>query len=486
MKATLTYITIVCLAFLSTAQNSDFITTWQTTANNETITIPTFADETYNYTVDWGDGTTNSNLTAEASHTYTSAGTYDISITGLFPQIYFQAATQDNRDKIIDVKQWGNNSWGSMLYAFFNCSNIEVSATDAPDLTNVTNLYGMFRGATTFNQPINHWDVSNVTEMSEMFSSSSTFNQPLDNWDISNLQDMRAMFFGASSFNQPLDNWDVSNVHDLRGMFFGASSFNQPLNNWNVSNVQYISSMFDGASAFNQPLDSWDVSGVVSLAFLFRNARAFNQPLDSWDVNNIEYMNSMFDGASTFNQPLNSWDVGNVRFMTEMFDGATAFNQPLNNWNISSVTQMDNMLRRSYLSIENYDTTLQGWATLTNLQNNVTLGANNLNYCNGEAPRNLLINNFGWTIIDAGLDCSNLSINDESLRFATLYPNPATDYISISNSNTQDNYTIYNILGKKVNSDLLLPESKISVTHLEKGIYFLKLGNLKALRFVKN
>ena len=38
------------------------------------------------------------------------------------------------------------------------------------------------------------------------------FNQPLNKWNVSNVTDMSGMFLGATSFNQPLNNWNVSNV----------------------------------------------------------------------------------------------------------------------------------------------------------------------------------------------------------------------------------------------------------------------------------
>ena len=54
--------------------------------------------------------------------------------------------------------------------------------------------------------------------MGYMFSgevAAISFNQPLDNWNVSNVTDMRGMFNGASSFNQPLhapcyvvEQWD--------------------------------------------------------------------------------------------------------------------------------------------------------------------------------------------------------------------------------------------------------------------------------------
>src|SRR5690606_28212129 len=44
------------------APTDHFITTWETTTANESITIPTTGGG-YNYTVDWGDGGTDSGLT---------------------------------------------------------------------------------------------------------------------------------------------------------------------------------------------------------------------------------------------------------------------------------------------------------------------------------------------------------------------------------------------------------------------------------------
>ena len=72
----------------------------------------------------------------------------------------------------------------------------------------------------------------------------------ISNWDTSKVTNMRFMFKGATSFNQPLNNWDVSNVTDMWALFMNASSFNQPLNNWNVSKVTNMAGMFGGATSF--------------------------------------------------------------------------------------------------------------------------------------------------------------------------------------------------------------------------------------------
>ena len=66
---------------------------------------------------------------------------------------------------------------------------------------------------------------------------------------------------------------------------------------------------------------------------------------------------------------------------------------------------MDEMFYGTTLSTDNYDALLNGWSTLT-LQPNVTFSGGNSHYCHAETARQNIINNFGWTITDGGLDCS--------------------------------------------------------------------------------
>ncbi len=74
-------------------QNGAFITTWEVNAG-ESITIPINSSYNYDFTVDWGDGSTtavatNNPSNADLIHTYTSTDTYTVTITGTFPAIYF-------------------------------------------------------------------------------------------------------------------------------------------------------------------------------------------------------------------------------------------------------------------------------------------------------------------------------------------------------------------------------------------------------------
>ena len=227
----------------------------------------------------------------------------------------------------------------SLAYAFYQFDDLEY--VNIKDTSNVTDMSGMFKGATIFDQAIGDWNTSNVTDMREMFEGAKSFNQPIGNWDTSNVTDMGGMFLAATSFNQPIGNWNTSRVTDMRRMFSCAESFNQPIGNWDISRVTDMSEMFNGAESFNQPIGDWDTSNVTNMRAMFYGANLFNQPIGNWDTSNVTDMSGMFHGAKSFNQPIGDWDTSNVTNMNGMFYEASSFNQPIGDWDTSNVTNKE-------------------------------------------------------------------------------------------------------------------------------------------------
>ncbi|MBC6401218.1 MAG: BspA family leucine-rich repeat surface protein, partial [Ekhidna sp.] len=242
---------------------SPFITTWETTEANESITIPTYLGR-YNYTVDWGDNTTDDNIyTASATHTYADPGIHTVTVRGDFSHIRF-GLNETLAKKIRTIEKWGDNRWTSMESAFAGCKNLTINAKDAPNLSRVKDMSSMFSGS-SFTADLSKWDVSNVTDMSFMFYGSS-FTGELSNWDVSNVTNMALMFFGTS-FTGDLSKWDVSSVTSMFGMFEG-SSFNQDISDWNVSGVTGMTRMFREAG-FNRDISDWDISSVTNMTNMF-------------------------------------------------------------------------------------------------------------------------------------------------------------------------------------------------------------------------
>ena len=251
------------------------------TSGNNQFTIPT-TGVGYDYTVETSDQLL-TNQTGNVTLEWASAGTHWVRITGDFPRIYFN--NQLDRQKLLEVSNWGDIEWSSMDSAFQGCSNFNITATAVPDLSNVTNMELMFQSASSFNSDISSWDVSNVTNMSRMFFSASSFNSDISGWDVSNVTNMELMFMSASSFNSDISSWDVSNVTSMGFMFRSASSFNSDISGWDVSNVTNMSNMFRAASSFNRDLSYWCVEQIASEPTDFDlGANSWVLPRPNWGV----------------------------------------------------------------------------------------------------------------------------------------------------------------------------------------------------------
>jgi surface protein len=356
--------------------NNNFVTRWNlsTAGSGPTqIRFGVTTTGTVNYT--WqqvgGVGATGSGTFTGAGGTATIVGlplgaTIDLSIE---PTNFRAFTIFDGTDKsrLIDVKQWGTAVWTSMQCAFWGCDKLNITATDMPILTGVTDMSGMFvscfilngptninswntasvtnmramfANAYAFNQNIGSWNTENVTTMNSMFSYASAFNQNIDSWNTSVVTDMSGMFFIATAFNQNIGTWNTIKVTNMYRMFYGASTFNQNIGSWNTSSVTNMSEMFVACSNFNQNIGAWNTAKVTDMTSMFERASAFNQNIGSWNTAAVVYMNYMFAYASAFNQNIGTWNTVSVREMGEMFNGAITFNQDIGSWNTVAVINM--------------------------------------------------------------------------------------------------------------------------------------------------
>ncbi len=246
------------------AQDEPFITIWASdttgASDDDQITIP---GEGEDYDIAWTEveeingewqevtGGNSGNDTGTDEHTVDlgEPGTYRVEISGDFTRIHFEG--EGDKRKILDVDQWGDIEWATMEQAFQGAANIDVSADDAPDLSEVTVISSMFWDAKTMNGSIGHWDTGNITDMRAMFAGADSFNQDIGDWDTGNVTDMFAMFSGANSFNQYIGEWETGQVTNMSQMFNSTDSFNQDISGWNTENVENMSHMFFNTDSFN-------------------------------------------------------------------------------------------------------------------------------------------------------------------------------------------------------------------------------------------
>lgn len=346
----------------------DFISTWKTdnisTGSTDTnqIKLPLSVNGVYNFTVYWGDGTSNLITTynqAETTHTYAAIGTYQIKIVGSIRGFTF--SNTGDRLKILSIQNWGKLQFttaSTTVGAFFGCANLTLTdVKDVPDLpgSHALCLESMLRGCTSLTtiKNLDKWNIINQTNMTYLFHSSTNFNDPgMSSWNTSNVTVMQGVFLGTK-FNYPLP-WNTSKVTNFSLIFNDAVNFNQNLNSWDVSKATTFASMFEGATNFNNGLGygvsgsmPWiiNTSASVTMSLMFYNAVGFNQNISTWNVSRVTSFNTMFANCAKFNQPLQNWTINTTApvNMGDMFEDCDEFNQNLNSWNTSRVTDMSSM-----------------------------------------------------------------------------------------------------------------------------------------------
>ena len=107
------------------------------------------------------------------------------------------------------------------------------------------------------------------------------FNADLSNWNVSNVTDMFGMFGACSVFNQDLSSWNVSNVTDMRLMFLDCSVFNQDLSNWSFTTTPEHADWCTGAPICNDQT-KWPPQLRTGTGYMFLDCSVFNQDLSSW------------------------------------------------------------------------------------------------------------------------------------------------------------------------------------------------------------
>jgi surface protein len=343
--------------------NLDFVSTWDTTkagSASDTVVLPLLSGGTYSGTIDWGDGSTSVLSYANRTHTYASSGVKVITISGQIDGWRFNNA--GDKAKITDISNWGTLNITTNS-AFFGCSNLDVSATDAPVIS-TTDLIGTFKSCTSLTEPdLNSWDVSSVTLFGNYQS---------------------GVFFGASNANPKIELWDVSSGTSFRDMFW-FTQFNRDISNWNISSATglALSGMF-AFTPFNQPIQNWTLPPAVT----------------SLGENN----QGMFHQNSSFNQPIGVWNTSSIIKMRQVFQNATSFDQDLSNWQIAQVTDFYSVMIGVTLSTANYDALLIAWDSQGAMSYSGTVNFGGSKYTAGgaaEAARTSLISKWGG-IIDGG------------------------------------------------------------------------------------
>ena len=231
-----------------------------TSATNE-FTIP-ITGTGYAYDIETSDGQSITGLTSGTTITFPTAGTYDIFITGSFPQCYFN--NSGDAQKLLDIKNFGIYALGStsQINAFYGCSNMIITATDIGHFENVNNFnLAWYNCSSLTSFPL--LDTSSGTSFFQAWRNCSSLTSfPLIN--TSSGTTFNRAWIGCSSLTTfPL--LDTSNAIDFSLTWNNCSSLTTfPANAFDTNIATNYSNSFLTTNLTTQSIDDILVSLVAS------------------------------------------------------------------------------------------------------------------------------------------------------------------------------------------------------------------------------
>jgi surface protein len=404
-------IPMVSIALGGGASPAPFIFDAITTADAEVFQMPFRTTSTVNAEVDWGDGTSDTvTSSAEAVHTYATAGTHTITVTGTINGWSYYFANQDGVS--VDKDQMGNVSqWGSFLVdedvTFYQCTNMTVSATDRLKFTDTYNFGYWFFGTTSMTSiDVSNWDISSMTSLRRMFSTTGLTSIDISSWDTSNIENMEGLFNNSESLATitGIENLDLTSLTNAGGLLERCTSYvtgTFDFSWFTPPNVVITNSLFANTEA-----TSIDMSGGFASAnasFMFSNCtelvsvNATNLDLsnatnttrmfadcsnlttitghEDWVISSSTNANYMFTECAALTT-LNSagWTFGSLVSAYAMFYNASSLaNIDVSAWDMSTCTSVGFMFGGNRnMSFTNLD--LSNWTISP-----VSFGADTLN-----------------------------------------------------------------------------------------------------------
>jgi hypothetical protein len=339
---------------------------------------------TYDYTVDWGDGTITSH-TGNASHTYSAQAIYEVKISGECPWIK-QWTTSTGVNYVIDILQWGDLEFKSLKQTFKYCNSlanpdgssatpgIPITATDTPKFASDFAFDGLTEWAAytqiTSIPNINTWQLPDtLTSLEECFNNMKWWNDSISNWSVSHVGNFKSMFFFCREWTNSgddLDGWEVGKNYtgDL-----------------NFESMFYYCDKIEDIKIWKQDLYLLNIN-FINTKFMFYQCEKWKLELENWDnssvkINELEGMfysvgfyyagnNSNGGGRQYTDEGLKTdffgWDFNtNKTSLRALFSNAcfdATFNANLDGHTATNITDFDNMFANTFIcsptSVDNW------------------------------------------------------------------------------------------------------------------------------------
>jgi len=393
---------------------------------------------------------------------------YDATNSGRVGYYLSTNATYDNSDIFL-----GNNYFGT-LYA--NDYSDENSNLVIPSNTQTGNYYILFYAdyEENIDEEIEYNNIEpvslTVTNTSSLtYVPDDNFEQALIDLGYDDVLDNYVLTSNISGITTL--NVSNRNISDLTGIEDFSSLWGLVASNNNISSVNLVQNTNLTEIYFNEN----NLSNInVSNNPLLQTLKCNNNYISYLDISS----NSNLEFLAIMNNNLSNLDLSNNLAITNLYIGGNNITTlDLSNFtHLVALNCSSNNL--SFLNLKNNNNQILAnvWAT-----NNPNLNCIQVDDENSANNGTGIYSN--WQV-DSGVsyseDCA-LGIDSDILyQNISIYPNPTTGVFYIDNPKNikLNNYVVTNSLGQEIKKGKLI-DSKINLSNLNSGIYFVKLQNEK-------
>jgi surface protein len=237
--------------------------------------------------------------------------------------------------------EWVGNSaitnGKDMFAGLYNLKSFKVSPSWS---ANITEFQAMFSTCSSL-QTVPLFDTSKGTTFGSMFSTCSSL-QTVPLFNTANGTKFTLTFFGCKSLlTVPLFN--TQNATTMNSMFSGCSSL-QTVPLFNTQNVTDFTSMFNSCASL-QTVPLFNTANGTTFFNMFNGCTSL-QTVPLFNTQNVATMNSMFSGCSSL-QTVPLFNTQNVASMGSMFNGCNSL-QTVPKFNTGNVLSFNSTFVNCY------------------------------------------------------------------------------------------------------------------------------------------
>ena len=199
-------------------------------------------------------------------------------------------------DNINFIKMFSNYSFSNITGGFdteFNPYLIDISGLENLDVSQCTDLHGMFNGCKNIKnfECLKNWNVSNCENFEGIFAyCNMTDVNFLSSWKVDKAIDLGGIFYGCEKLSnlEGIKNWNVGRAKCFRDAFNNCKGLTDVnvLQNWNMSKANAINGMFCHCKNLVnvESLFKWKLNSGIRKVNIF------------WDCGKLKNVPSNLDG----------------------------------------------------------------------------------------------------------------------------------------------------------------------------------------------